>query len=132
MKKGITPIISIIVLLLITVALAGVAWVYLSGFLGTTTATVTVPPNGAFCAGDDIKVVVTNTGTSTLATLVIEEVSGPETMTGADTPLSNLAPKASTTLTFSCPAVAASCLPGAYTVHLGSSGSVQNIPVTCP
>ena len=34
MKKGITPIVSIIVLLLITVALAGVAWVYLSDFLG--------------------------------------------------------------------------------------------------
>jgi flagellin-like protein len=32
MRKGITPIIAIIVLLLITVALAGATWTYLSAY----------------------------------------------------------------------------------------------------
>ena len=34
MKKGITPIIAIIVLLLITIALAGAAWTFISQYMG--------------------------------------------------------------------------------------------------
>jgi len=66
MRKGITPIISTIVLLLITVALAGAAWVYIGGFMGTyTEKSFTIPTGGAYCdnAGT-IHVRVVNTGTS--------------------------------------------------------------------
>jgi flagellin-like protein len=43
MKKGITPIIAVIILLLITVALAGMAWAFLSGyFTGLTGKTIAV------------------------------------------------------------------------------------------
>ncbi|RLI96265.1 MAG: hypothetical protein DRO99_04740, partial [Candidatus Aenigmatarchaeota archaeon] len=50
MKRGITPIISIIVLLLIAVALSGVAWTYLSGYLNTQIASsFTVVPGSPTC-----------------------------------------------------------------------------------
>ncbi len=59
--KGITPIISIIMLLLITVSLSGAAYVFLSGYiLGPTGKTVSVI--GA-CAGNQVAALtVTNMG----------------------------------------------------------------------
>ena len=63
MKKGITPIIAIIVLLLITIALAGVAWTYLQGFLTSQISkTFTVPGGGAFCASGINSIYALNTG----------------------------------------------------------------------
>ncbi len=91
MRKAITPIISIIVLLLITVSLAGVAYVYLFGFLGTRIdKTFSVPPSGIICTDvggtNEIIVVVTNTGTSTLTDddFVLVQIDGnPAAVTGA-------------------------------------------------
>lgn len=63
MKKGITPIIAIIVLLLITVALAGAAWTYLSSFWAGMTAR-NIQVTDAFCvAGVNATIFVRNTGT---------------------------------------------------------------------
>ena len=61
--KGITPIISIIVLLLITVALAGAAWSYLQIYwTGMTGKTVSVV--SSFCVGGNTAVVLLrHTGT---------------------------------------------------------------------
>jgi flagellin-like protein len=65
MKKGITPVISIIILLLITISLAGAAWTYLQGvLLGQISKTFQILPNGAFCVGGNISVYVQNTGYS--------------------------------------------------------------------
>ncbi|UCD03130.1 MAG: hypothetical protein JSV63_00650 [Candidatus Aenigmatarchaeota archaeon] len=63
MRKGITPIIAIIVLLLITVALAGAAWTYLSVYMtGLTGASVEL--QDYFCINSDTAVIlVRNTGT---------------------------------------------------------------------
>lgn len=59
--KGITPIISIIVLLLITVSLAGAAYVFLGGYLsGLTSRAVTV--TGACMGGDTAFLTITNMG----------------------------------------------------------------------
>jgi len=72
MKKGITPIIAIIILLLITVAIAGVAWSFLYGYMTPMTAAAfTIPPGGAFCVRNTsnynvITVQVANNGQSTL------------------------------------------------------------------
>ncbi len=63
--KGITPIISIIVLLLITISLAGAAYVFLSGtmfgFIGQA-----VSGSGACIAGTTARIQVTNMGTENL------------------------------------------------------------------
>ncbi len=62
MRKGITPIIAIIVLLLITVALAGAAWTYLSTYMtGLTGESIEV--RDYFCVRDDTAtIIVANTG----------------------------------------------------------------------
>jgi flagellin-like protein len=81
MRKGITPIIAIIVLLLITVALAGAAWTYLSGYLGGLTGK-SVEIRDYFCVGannNNPTIIVANTGTLSLST---SEISIIYTTTG--------------------------------------------------
>jgi len=140
MRKGITPIISIIVLLLITVALAGVAWVYLSGFLGTQMNTVTIPPNGVYCAGQSVQVLVANTGQSALEVGDIAVLS----MVGGDTACDNagapvIGTQADTIDSGSSGIISFGCLEGGspctcagtYSVTIGTSGAVQTQSVSC-
>jgi flagellin-like protein len=83
-RKGITPIIAIIVLLLITVALAGAAWSYLSGIMKIYTST-SVDVVRYFCLNDGTPVVImTNLGTSPLDVeelIVIDMLNG-DTVSG--------------------------------------------------
>jgi flagellin-like protein len=63
MRKGITPIIAIIVLLLITVALAGAAWTYLSTYMSGLTGQ-SVEVRDYFCTGGSTAtIIIANTGT---------------------------------------------------------------------
>ena len=67
MKKGITPIIAVIILLLITVALAGFAWSFLSGYIGGLTAK-NIQVSDSYCAGGtEAKIVLKNIGTDDLS-----------------------------------------------------------------
>jgi flagellin-like protein len=62
-RKGITPIIAIIVLLLITVALAGAAWTYLSTYMSGLTGQ-SVEVRDYFCTGGSTAtIIIANTGT---------------------------------------------------------------------
>ena len=64
--KGITPIISIIILLLITVALAGAAWSFIQGiFFPQVSKAFIISPGAAFCTAGIISVFVLNTGYQT-------------------------------------------------------------------
>lgn len=64
MRKGITPIIAIIVLLLITVALAGAAWTYLSTYMTELTGQ-SVEVMDFFCvSGNTAVILVRNAGTT--------------------------------------------------------------------
>ena len=68
MRKGITPIIAIIVLLLITVALAGAAWSYLSTYMTGLTAQ-SIELRDYFCVGgNDAIIIIANTGTTAFDT----------------------------------------------------------------
>lgn len=61
--KGITPIIAIIILLLITISLAGAAWSYMSMIFGGVTQK-TIVVSGFYCTeGDTANVLVRNMGT---------------------------------------------------------------------
>ncbi len=63
-RKGITPVIAIIVLLLITVALSTAAWSYLSGYMGTLTSR-SVELIDYFCvAGDTGVIIIGNMGSA--------------------------------------------------------------------
>jgi len=66
MKKGITPIIAVIILLLITVALAGLAWAFLSGyFTGLTGKTIAVVDYSCI-GGTTAQVIIRNSGTQSI------------------------------------------------------------------
>ena len=66
MKKGITPIIAIIILLLITIGLAALAWTYLSGFLAGYTKSISLVDS--YCTGTTTaNVVLRNSGTEPIA-----------------------------------------------------------------
>jgi flagellin-like protein len=65
--KGITPIISIIILLLITVGLAAAAWTYMGNYLTTLTAKVIEIPTQKCVTGtdgQDVMTIIHNIGTS--------------------------------------------------------------------
>jgi flagellin-like protein len=79
--KAITPIIAIIVLLLITVALAGAGWTYLSAYWTSMTARQ-IQVVDAFCIGDNqAKVIIKNIGDGAIST---GEIGVIDTASGAD------------------------------------------------
>ncbi len=128
MKKGITPIISIIVLLVITIALAGLAWSFLQGYLvSQISSTFTITSGAAYCSNGVITVQVLNTGQSTLtqADFTITKVDGtdvtPRTVT--------IQPgKAATIISYDC---GGTCSTGSHTVDIGTSSTVQHPKVYC-
>ncbi|MHC1588143.1 MAG: archaellin/type IV pilin N-terminal domain-containing protein, partial [Candidatus Syntropharchaeia archaeon] len=64
--KGITPIIAIIILLMITIGLAALAWTYLSGFLTGYTKTLALVD--FYCTGTTTaNVILRNSGVEPLA-----------------------------------------------------------------
>ena len=66
MKKGITPIVATIILLLITVALAGMAWAFLQGYFTNITGK-NVQISDSFCmSGTNAVITVANIGTDTV------------------------------------------------------------------
>jgi len=68
--KGVSAIIATILMLIITIGLAGTAYVYISGIMTTRTA-VTLSVSDATCegiaAGDEIRVITVNDGTTDAA-----------------------------------------------------------------
>lgn len=89
MRKGITPIIAIIVLLLITVALAGSAWSYLSTYMtGLTSQSIEL--RDYFCVGgNDAVIIIANTGTTNFSTsdiTIIDTEDGSPITDGSWTP----------------------------------------------
>ena len=67
MRKGITPIISIIILLLITVGMAATAWTYMSNYMTTLTAKVLEVPTQKCIGGENAMAIVHNIGTAKIS-----------------------------------------------------------------
>ncbi len=136
MKKGITPIISIIVLLLITVALAGVAWVYLSGYLTTQISeSFNIVPGSPTCVDNagtnEISVVVQNTGTSSLSEtdFVLAQVDGVDVSGSLETVTIAKGQGETLLLGYDC---GGTCASGTHTVTLSTTSTSDTRPVTCP
>ena len=147
MKKGITPIIAIIILLLITIALAGAAWSYLQGFLFSQISnSFTVPTgDGVYCTGTTgqgkINVLVVNTGyqsTLTASDFATIDIDGNDLVAAADASINNalnLAEQDSGKLInqYDCGGTPpAACSTGSHTVTLGTGASVLTFNVHCP
>jgi len=65
MKLGITPIISIIIMLGIAVALSGLAWSVLSGYTTSyTSKLIDIAPGTSFCRDGVVTVLIRNSGTT--------------------------------------------------------------------
>ncbi|MBI3412850.1 MAG: hypothetical protein HY051_02090, partial [Candidatus Aenigmarchaeota archaeon] len=65
--KGITPVIALVMLLLITVGIVGGSYAWVSGLLSTSISkAVSIPAGGAYCSGGDVKVYVLNNGDSAI------------------------------------------------------------------
>ena len=137
MKKGITPIIAIIVLLLITIALAGAAWTYLQGFLfSQITKTFTVPPNSIYCSGSGasrtIKVYAQNTGYQSIleeADFIIAEVDGADVTGDIISGVSIDPGKSAMVLNTDCDGDG--CDQGQHTVRIGTGSTVVVEQVNC-
>ena len=133
MKKGITPIISIIVLLVITIALAGAAWSFLQGYLfSQIQKTFTVTQGAAYCTNGVITVQVLNTGQSQLTTGDFGIVSYDGTdLVGTASVRSVTIPagEARTLISHNC---GGSCPSGSHTLDIGTSSTVVHPVVYCP
>lgn len=133
MRKGITPIISIIILLLITVALAGTAWTYMSGFMGTyTEKSFVVPTGGAYCdSSGTFHVRVVNTGTTAILT---DDWTNAEVTNNTVTiklVSSSVTTKGNADFT-NTTANGKGQAGKSYTVIIGTVAGIQRIPVVCP
>lgn len=138
MKKGITPIISIIILLLITIALAGVAYTFLMGQLFTRIGgSFDVPTGGAFCTNNLITIQVSNTGTADLHSdsnpanndFITAQVDGVDVTTSLET--TTIPPGQGGTIlrNYDC---TTSCASGPHTIDLGTESLVLHPTVYCP
>ena len=129
MKKGITPIISIIVLLVITIALAGAAWSFLQGYLfSQIQKTFTVTQGAAYCTNGVITVQVLNTGQSQL----VSADFGIHSIDGGNVAVSSVTippGEARTLISTNC---GGSCTSGSHTIDIGTSSTVVHPVVYCP
>jgi flagellin-like protein len=136
MMKGITPIIAIIVLLLITVALAGVAWSYLQGYMGGLTSK-SIEVRDYFCITGDIPIIVVgNIGTEPIATneiSIMDATTGTAITTGGWTYLGNATTL--TTIPISSAAkwtAVTACSTGTCSYRITAAGGrTQRVSVTC-
>ncbi|MFH0889664.1 MAG: LamG domain-containing protein [Candidatus Aenigmatarchaeota archaeon] len=77
--KAITPVISLIMLLLISVGLVGASYVWFSGFISSSTKkAITIMPGGAYCSNGDIRVYILNNGDTAITTqdILVAQVDG--------------------------------------------------------
>ena len=73
-QKGITPIIAILVMLLITIAITGSAWIYVSSYYLTITGKA-VEITSIDCTSSGVKFYLKNIGTETINTSADLDVS---------------------------------------------------------
>ncbi len=140
MRKGITPIIAIIILLLITIALAGAAWTFLSGFLGMQIEkSFFATPGGTYCTYDstndsyNITVTVANTGTSTIkaSDFIVAAIDDSDVTIDPTLEIKIREGKVAIRSNNNTAGETWSGQ-GNHVVYIGTTASVQQIPVTCP
>ncbi len=137
-RKGITPVISVIILLFIAIAIIGIASQFIFGIIsGPTEKAFQIPPNSAFCkkAGSDyyINVYVRNAGIGTLTEkdFVVHEIDGASvTFISANLPIE----KGSESKLIidhklsDCPQ--GDCI-GLHTLIIGTSAGIQELQIRC-
>ena len=67
MMRGITPVISVILLLIITVAIMGLAYGFISGFFGTVTGKAAIVSGQSSCSSGAVNIYIRNAGTGPIS-----------------------------------------------------------------
>lgn len=121
-KRGITPVISIVLLLMLTIALTGAAYMYISGMFQTKTQGIDVIDS--FCNGGSASWIVRNLGSTDISASSVTILSVDESCT-TDPVAVALPAGQQVTLT-------ASCSTGrAHTFRLIGPSNVQQLMVIC-
>ena len=139
MRKGITPIIAIIILLLITIALAGAAWTYLQGFLfSQISKSFVVPSGGAFCESGIIKVYLLNTGyqsSLSKSDFILMEIGSTDVKNDILTDFTIQPGNATLVLETDCDSALGTgsgpCSSGYHTVRIGTTSTIVDQRVNC-
>lgn len=133
--KGITPIVSIIILLLLTIGLAAAAWTYMSNiFTGITAKAIEI--SSQFCVqGTNAVIIVRNIGTDNINTNEITTLDAEtgNSVTGTwntvdGNPLTTITPGGQAKLTISC---TSSGTPKTCSYNLILGGRTQKAIVYC-
>lgn len=74
MKRGITPVVSIVLLLIIAVAVVGMGYGFISGFFSTVTGKAAIISGVSSCNAGDVTIVITNAGEDVIDTNDIQFV----------------------------------------------------------
>lgn len=139
--QGITPIISIIILLLITVALAGMAFSFLQGFLlAPITKSFLIPSGGSYCVKNStgssiIKVYVVNTAyqsdlkASADGDFILASVDGNDASAGLTGQTLSVG-ESKLVLDYDC--ASSGCSNGYHAIDLGTSSTIQHLSIYCP
>ncbi len=135
MKKGITPVISLIMLMLITVGMVGVAYAWFSNLLTTQTEKgISIPPGGAFCSNGLISVLVQNNGATsditTDADIIIRQVNGGE-VSGAAKVSTTISPGSGKIVINQWNCGGSACPPGANNIRIGTRTGVVESSAYC-
>ncbi len=74
--KGISDVIAMLLMLVITIGLVGLAYSYISGvFTARTAVVLSIVPEASSCTSSNINIVVRNDGTTTSSTVTVTVTS---------------------------------------------------------
>ena len=152
MKKGITPVITIIILVFIAIAMVGSFWTFSQTWItGLTSKTFEIPPGGAFCESGLVKVYLLNTaqGALTSGDIVLAQVNGQTANQGLIHGMPIAQGKTGLVINHTCigtpdeisgcgsptpPPAGQGCCKGSayYSVRIGSSSNFKTESVFCP
>ncbi len=129
--RAITPIVSTIILLLIAIALAGTAYVYITGITGPLTSKdfFVVIGSESCIATTRVKLMLVNTGSSHQnlenSDIVISTIDGNE---ATPQPFS-IAPGGSEEITIKCST--RTCPLGSHTLKIGTTAGIKSVYLIC-
>ncbi|GEM_PF-4314933 len=148
MRKGITPVITIIILVFIAIAMVGAFWTFSQTWItGMTSKTFEIPPGGAFCENGLIKVYLLNTaqGPLTSSDIVLAQVNGQTANQGQIYGLPIAQGKTGLVINHTCEGTpdfesgcsassGKGCCKGStyYSVRIGTSSNFKTESVFCP
>lgn len=129
--KAITPVISLIMLMLITIGIVGIAYVWFSGILtGSSEKAIAIPMGGVYCNGQFLTVMILNLGASSSisnADIKIFKVDGVDVTPGIG---NSIIPGAAGVI-YNYYRCGDTCAGASHDVVVGTSANIAQTRITC-